>query len=659
VGKSQLFDAEAQVKLATLLLLSEITSSHGNSSRRLVEAAQRNDYLSDRNLRDALVMAAAADAQSFLQSKSDEKSPNAGYLDIVRTVAAHYAGQKDSQIEKLIASLPKAHPDYIDAVLDGVLKGTSKTHTFKESDAIAGALKDVFLKVPAGSKGKVLRLAKLMNVAAFDKQLGEIAATLMKAVADEKEADGARLIAAQQLVDLQPGDGKLAERLLNLITPRSSPEFSVGILDVVGGQEPVGPLLVQRLPTFTPQARLATLRILLSRPELTRQFLDAVEGGKLTLSELPLDQKQALASHPDTKIAARAKALLAKGGGLPNADRQKVVEEFLPLIKKAGNVELGKAVFKKNCLLCHTHSGEGAKIGPDLSGVAAHTKEHLLIDILDPSRSVEGNFKVYQVTTQAGLVLNGLMASETKTTIELWDTQGKKIVVQRDDIEQIVASPKSLMPDGFEKQLKADELIDLLEFLTARGKFVPLALDKAATIVSTRGMFYSKDSPGERLVLNDWSPRTVKGVPFQFVDPLKDERPNMIMLYSKNGAVAATMPKAVKLECNLPARAIHLLSGVSGWGYPYGKGGSVAMTVRLHYADGKTEDHDLKDGEHFADYIRKVDVPKSEYAFGLRGQQMRYLSITPGRAEALTAIEFVKGPDPSAPIVMAVTVETK
>jgi hypothetical protein len=38
---------------------------------------------------------------------------------------------------------------------------------------------------------------------------------------------------------------------------------------------------------------------------------------------------------------------------------------------------------------------------------------------------------------------------------------------------------------------------------------------------------------------------------------------------------------------------------------------------------------------------------------------MRYLSVTPGRDAALTAIEFVKGPDASAPIVLAVTVETK
>ena len=33
------------------------------------------------------------------------------------------------------------------------------------------------------------------------------------------------------------------------------------------------------------------------------------------------------------------------------------------------------------------------------------------------------------------------------------------------------------------------------------------------------------------------------------------------------------------------------------------------MIVRLHYADGETENHELKNGVHFADYIRRVDVP--------------------------------------------------
>src|SRR5262249_55233443 len=150
-------------------------------------------------------------------------------------------------------------------------------------------------------------------------------------------------------------------------------------------------------------------------------------------------------------------------------------------------------------------------------------------------------------------------------------------------IESLTASNKSLMPDGFEKQLDRKQLADLLEFLTQRGKYLPLPLDRAATVVSTKGMFNSLDAMGERLVMKDWGPKTVKDVPFQLLDPHGDKVPNMIMLYSPQGKVPPTMPKSVKLPYNAPAKAIHLLSGVSGWGYPYGNSKEVVMTVRLHY----------------------------------------------------------------------------
>ncbi len=83
------------------------------------------------------------------------------------------------------------------------------------------------------------------------------------------------------------------------------------------------------------------------------------------------------------------------------------------------------------------------------------------------------------------------------------------------------------------------------------------------------------------------------------------------------------------------------------------------MIVRLHYEDGKTEDHELKNGEEFADYIQRVDVPGSKFAFALRRQQIRYLAVVPKREEKIKEIELVKGPDATAPVVMAVTVETR
>jgi putative heme-binding domain-containing protein len=305
------------------------------------------------------------------------------------------------------------------------------------------------------------------------------------------------------------------------------------------------------------------------------------------------------------------------------------------------------------------HSGEGNKIGPDLTGMAVHPKEHLLTEIMDPSRSVEGNYRLYTIVKTNGKFLSGLLASETKTSLELYDSQGKKHILQRDEVDQIVSSNKSLMPDGFEKTLKNEEIVNLLEFLTQRGKYLPLSLEKVATVISTQGMFFSKESSIERLVFEEWSPKTFAGVPFNLVDPKGDRVPNVILLYGPNGQTPPKMPKSVKLTCNSPAKAIHLLSGVSGWGFPYSKKGSVSLLVRLHYADGETEEHKLLNGEHFADYIRRVDVPKSQFAFKLRDQQMRYLAITPKRSEKIASIEFVSGFDQTAPIIMAVTVETK
>jgi hypothetical protein len=112
------------------------------------------------------------------------------------------------------------------------------------------------------------------------------------------------------------------------------------------------------------------------------------------------------------------------------------------------------------------------------------------------------------------------------------------------------------------------------------------------------------------------------------------------------------------VPCNAKAKAIHLLGGVGGWCWPLGEKGSASLVVRLHYAGGQTEDHPLLNGVHLADYIRVVDVPGSKLAFNLRGRQLRYLAVTPKRAETIERVEFVKGQDNTAPIIMAVTVET-
>ena len=419
----------------------------------------------------------------------------------------------------------------------------------------------------------------------------------------------------------------------------------------------VGPALVDAMGPMTPAARQASILALLGKTDWTEALVSGIEKGKVALSLLSLDQSQALASHPDSKIAERAKALLARGGGLPDPDREKVIQALSPIVMKGGDATRGKEIFKKECAKCHTHSGEGGKVGPDLTGMAAHPKSELIVHILDPSRSVEGNFLQYTVSTVDGRVLNGLLAGETKTSIDLLDAEGKKQTLLREDIEELAASKKSIMPEGFEKSVPTEGLADLLQFLTQKGKYLPLDLRKVATITTTQGMPFGPGGPS-----GGWSSRTGgRRSSTACRSRWSTRRGTACRTRScypgRTGGCCRRSPSSITLPVNAPARAIHLLSGMAILGFPAGREGTVSMIVRIHYEDGTTEDHELKNGVHFADVNGGQDVPGSKPAFRLGGQQVRYLTVMPGKKDTIASIELVKGSDRTAPIVLAATVE--
>jgi putative membrane-bound dehydrogenase-like protein len=654
-------DANAQVQLATLLTLSDMPPSE-LSSKAIAQLLKSPKRPLDKWLLDGVTTAAATNDVLFLNSVTEKNAtPSNELLAIIERVAEHHArGKPDESIASLLENLLQSEPLIQTATLKGLARGWPANQPPKLNDRTEKALKDLFVVLPIAARGQLAQLGKKWGSKSLAEQSKTIVQGFLKAASDTKLPDAERISSAKQACEFGSSDSAVAKAILELITAQISPEAGLGMLEAVSlsDQSETGNAMVERFPDWTPNLRQTAIRILLSRAIWTESLVASLENNKLRISELSLDQKQALLQTGNKKITDKAKVILARGGGLPNADRQKVIEDYMFATTQSGESNAGKIVYKNQCSKCHQHQGEGVKIGPDLTGMAAHPKKELLIHIMDPNRDVEGNFRQYVVSTKAGKIVTGMLASETKSFIELIDTEAKKQTVLREDIDEIKASDRSLMPEGFEKQLSKSDLVNLLEFLTQRGKFLPLPLDKIATIVSTKGMFHGEEPDVERLIFPDWKPKVFQGVPFNLVDPQGNKYPNVIMLHGTNGTIPPKMPKQVKLACNGPASAIHLLSGISGWGFPATPKGSVSMIVRLHYADGKTEDHLLKNGEVFADYIRKIDVPDSTFAFALRGQQIRYLAVRPKRpTEIITDIEFVKGPDSTSPIVMAVTVE--
>ena len=85
-----------------------------------------------------------------------------------------------------------------------------------------------------------------------------------------------------------------------------------------------------------------------------------------------------------------------------------------------------------------------------------HPKEEILIHVLDPSRSVEGNFKAYRVVTTDDRTIIGILGATTATSVEVIDGEAKRHALSKDDIASMKETDKSLMPGGFEKVMKVE-----------------------------------------------------------------------------------------------------------------------------------------------------------------------------------------------------------
>jgi uncharacterized protein len=200
---------------------------------------------------------------------------------------------------------------------------------------------------------------------------------------------------------------------------------------------------------------------LMRRPEWTLALLTAVEDNLIPRADLAAEHWSQLKQSQNRTIARRAERLSTAVG---TADRQEIVQKLLPLAKEMGDAARGKEVFTANCAVCHTIQGQGGKVGPDLTGIGARDRSDILLEILDPNRSVEANYQLWTVNTRDGETYGGRLESETQTTVEILDTAGQKHVIQRKDISSLQSSATSIMPNGFEA-LPPEDLKALLAFL--------------------------------------------------------------------------------------------------------------------------------------------------------------------------------------------------
>lgn len=475
-------DSDAQVRLASLLALSEMPVNDAAGAATFA-ALQSPRNTQDRWIPDAATAAGARHDAGFVRAALTAQS-SAEADRVVRLVTAHYAqrGPTDTIIATL-GALKGASPEVATAVLEGLISGWPQDKPFTPSVADKQTLTALMPALPELARDRLLALAlRWGQPELFGTSVAAIITSLKEQIGDASRKDAERAAAARRLVGLddKPETWKLLLDQINLLTP---PELAVGLVNALGDSRdgtagerprerdprnrnrisPTAGAILERWANLTPTVRRAAITLLMRRPEWAGSLLQAVDDRTIAHTDLAPEHWAQLKANPNPFIGRRAERLAERGGNTATG-REEIVLKLLPLAKEKGDPARGKEVFTANCAVCHQFNGEGKYVGPDLNGIGARDRSDILMEVLDPNRSVEANYRAWTVNTKDGETYTGRLESETQTTVEILDTTAQKHVFQRKDIASLTVSPNSIMPTGFES-LPPDDLKALIEYL--------------------------------------------------------------------------------------------------------------------------------------------------------------------------------------------------
>ncbi len=313
-----------------------------------------------------------------------------------------------------------------------------------------------------------LRKEESAELKATLKQVGGLFDAARKAMADDRAAKDDKLRCIRLLgrgLDHQQEDTAI---LAALLVPQTADDLQAAAIAALGRLRTprVPELLLRGWSGYAPARRNQVLDILFGREEWLTAALEAIQSKQITPGEINAVRRQRLLGHRSAEVRRRTAKLFADA---VNPDRQKVIDAYQPVLTMPGDAKRSVALFGKHCAACHQLAGVGNAVGPDLASLGDKSPQALLIAILDPNRAVEARYVGYSATTKGGRIFTGVLASETGNSITLIAADGKKETILRGDLDELTSSGKSAMPEGLEKEIKADDMADLIAHLRSVG----------------------------------------------------------------------------------------------------------------------------------------------------------------------------------------------
>lgn len=294
--------------------------------------------------------------------------------------------------------------------------------------------------------------------------LGNRAAELLNTL--EKISGTPEAEIAIQLLEKNPeGSGMLK-------TAFSGPK-ALSLVDLLATvpSAPARDRLVKMLRSDQREMRVAAVRAL-ARSQSGAEALVSLANKNQFPDDLRDTASEALAliqfNDRDNKLKTELSKHFALGGGKTAASSIPAIAE---LMSKKGDRERGRAVFNRlesSCVTCHKIGTTGADFGPNLSEIGTKLGRDALYDaILNPNNGISMGFETYLFSLSNGTPAVGILRSETEQEITLALPGGSTQRLRKSDVKKREKLPHSMMPNGLGQILGEQNLVDLVEYLSA------------------------------------------------------------------------------------------------------------------------------------------------------------------------------------------------
>jgi putative heme-binding domain-containing protein len=373
---------------------------------------------------------------------------------VLPRLARRYASQPTNENQKSLAALLNATPD--DSARKVLLAGIREGFVGLSLRNLIASLSSALAR--SGDPELALRLG---DEAARQRAI--------KLASDETAPAGRRVRTIQLLGAI--AEPATAPILLNISRTSKASEVRAAAISALArfNDQGIGRSLVAEYPRLSAgAARSAALTVLLGRPNWTIELLRAIDAGSISRNELGLARIEQIRQSEDSIVQDLADKLFGKQTSPSSEQQAREVARVMQIASAGtGSVATGKVLFTQRCAVCHTLYGQGAKVGPDLTGYERRNLDFLAVSIVDPSAYVREEYTAFRIRTSDGQVRVGLIVDRGPNQITLEDAAQQKTVIPKSDIIEERAMNTSLMPEGLLESLGDQEIRDLFAYLSS------------------------------------------------------------------------------------------------------------------------------------------------------------------------------------------------